>query len=72
MNGQAIDPMAEWQGMPEFNQEDINAFRSIIVHFDTQEALEEFSGLVKQKFTNKTKWIWYPKKQYESYGVVDV
>ena len=52
----------EWQGMPEFEQEDRRAFRSIIVHFENQNAVEEFARLINQTITNKTKSIWHPYK----------
>lgn len=57
-----IDPMAEWAGMPSFEQEDRTAYRSIIVHFENQEAVEEFARLVNQTITDKTKSIWHPYK----------
>lgn len=57
------DPMAEWQGMPEFHQEDKTAFKSIIVHFDSHDNVKNFAELVAQTITDKTKFIWYPKKE---------
>jgi hypothetical protein len=53
----------EWQGMPEFVQEDLQPFQSIIVHFEKREDLDEFSKLVDQKLTYKTRSIWYPKAE---------
>lgn len=63
MNGQAIDPMAEWQGMPEFEQEDKTAFQSIHVHFKNQEDVNSFSELIGQKLTEYTRSIWYPEAE---------
>ena len=52
----------EWTGMPEFNQDDKTSFRKIIVHFETQSDVDEFSRLVGQNLTNKTKSIWHPEQ----------
>ena len=51
----------EWQGMPEFDQKDKTAFRSIIVHFKDAGAVQEFSELINQSVTDKAKYIWFPE-----------
>ena len=51
----------EWQDMPEFVQEDLTPFQSIIIHFENKNDRNEFSELIKQKLTDKTKSIYYPK-----------
>lgn len=53
----------EWKGMPEFEMVDNAPSQSIIVNFQTKEDREEFSKLIDQKLTYKTKSVWYPKKQ---------
>ncbi|KKN56709.1 hypothetical protein LCGC14_0569380 [marine sediment metagenome] len=63
----------EWQGMPEFVQEDLT-LHSLVVHFQTKEDIEAFSKLVDQQITSKTKFIWYPKvtqEQLEKLRFVD-
>jgi hypothetical protein len=50
-----------WKGMPEFNQEENKPFKTIYVHFRTEEDYEEFAKLISQKLTKKTKSIWHPK-----------
>ncbi len=50
-----------WIGMPEFIQDDNKSFKSLIVNFDTEEDYNEFSKLINQKLTNKTKSIRFPK-----------
>ena len=50
----------EWQGMPDYDHKDLQSFRRMIVHFKTQEDVDAFSELVGQKFTDKTKSIWFP------------
>ena len=72
MSPQFIDYEKEWEGMPEYKQDDIKTFRSIIIHFDKQEDVDKFDKLLELKLTSKTRWSWYPKKEYESYGVVHV
>lgn len=58
-----LDPMAEWEGMPEFEQEDNTAWKSITVHFDSPDNMQNFAELIEQTITEKTKSIWYPKKE---------
>jgi hypothetical protein len=58
-----IDPTAEWQGMPEFEQEDKTAFQSIHVHFKTQADVEAFAELIVQKIGPKTRALWYPEAE---------
>jgi len=60
-----IDYQKEWQGMPEFEQEDLSAWKSITIHFDSMDNLQNFAELVGQTLTEKTKSIWYPKKERE-------
>ena len=66
--GEAVDPSAEWQGMPEFEQEDLSAFKSLTINFATQADVDAFSRLVEQAITDKTRSIWYPKAEIESYA----
>jgi hypothetical protein len=47
--------------MPEFVQEKQEPYAKIIVRFENKEDLEEFSKLINQKLTQKTKSIWHPE-----------
>ena len=58
-----LDPLKEWEGMPEYNQEDKTSFRQIKVHFNSNEDVEEFFKKIDQSFTDKTKSIWFPKQE---------
>jgi hypothetical protein len=58
----ANDPNKEWQGMPEFVQPDAMAFRSLIVNFADQEAVDEFARVIGQNLTDKTRSIWFPEQ----------
>jgi hypothetical protein len=61
-----IDPMDEWGGMPEFEQDDLLGVKSLTVHFETIADYDAFSALVGQKLTEKTKSIWYPRKEKQN------
>jgi len=57
-----FDALTEWEGMPEYNQADVRG-NQIVVHFQNDEDAEAFFQLVDQPHTDKTKYIWYPKKE---------
>jgi hypothetical protein len=61
-----IDYKKEWEGMPEFEQDDAGAAKSIKVHFRTLADYELFSELIEQNLTEKTISIWYPEKKPEN------
>ena len=74
LGGSPNDPNAEWQGMPEYEQDEAGSFKRIIVHFATQSHVDEFSKLISQSITEKTKFIWHPKLERENlkqYEIVD-
>ena len=50
----------EWQDMPEYVQEDKGAIKSIVVNFETAEHMKQFSELIGQNITFKTRGIFYP------------
>lgn len=50
-----------WQDMPEYKQEDKAPYKTIYVHFRTEEDYNEFAELIGQDLTEKTKTIWHPK-----------
>ena len=51
----------EWQGMPEFVQEDLSPFRSITVHFENRDDVRAFSKLIAQRIGPNVKWLWFPE-----------
>lgn len=55
-----------WVGMPEFNQPDKTAIKSVTVNFESKEDMLKFSKLVGQEVTSKTRSIWYPKVYEET------
>lgn len=62
------DANAEWQGMPEFDQQDRKAFRTIPVHFASQQDVDDFAALIKQAVTDKTRFVWFPQIEIETYA----
>lgn len=62
------DPQGEWQGMPEFEEEDLGGVRRIIVHFMTHDDVREFQELIGQGFSKKQKYIWHPKAEILTQG----
>lgn len=57
------DPAGEWEGMPEFENEDqMSKFRAI-VHFRNEEDMRAFEELVGQMIPTNTRAIWYPKAE---------
>jgi hypothetical protein len=57
------DPLAEWQGMPEFEQEDQTAYRSLHVHFADEAAVHDFMERIGQTFSDKARYIWHPRQE---------
>lgn len=60
-DGEGTDPEEEWNGMPECDNDDISAWRQVIVSFSCQDDIDKFAKLIGQKFTDKTNATWFPK-----------
>lgn len=50
----------DWDNMPEFVQDEKEAYAVIKVRIRNEEDLQEFIKLMDQNITPKTKSIWYP------------
>lgn len=51
----------EWQGMPEFDAaHDARAFKSVMVHFQHQKAMDNFLAATGAEMTMSTKYLWFP------------
>lgn len=61
-------PESLWEGMPEFEQEDKEAYQSIHIHFKTKDDVEEFARLVNQTITERTRYLWFPYIEIERYA----
>lgn len=68
--GELIDEAwkKEWQGMPEFVQEDLEPKYQIIVSFEDLPALLAFGELLDKKFTENTRSIWFPEAEIGRYA----
>lgn len=53
-----------WKNMPEFKQNKIKEYASVIIRFENESDLIEFSKIINQKLTKKTKSIWFPFKSH--------
>lgn len=65
-NVEPFDPENEWDGMPDFEQDDASPVRTIHVHFETAEAVNDFARRLEQEVTEKTKFIYHPKVEREN------
>ncbi len=63
--GPPTNPQDEWQGMPEFEQEDAESFDFIKVHFRNQADRESFLEMMGENRDRK-KSIWYPVMDYQT------
>lgn len=59
------DAFDEWQDMPEFDNDNLDYFRSVKVHFDNQQDVDEFAAKTGLKITEVTKSIRYPENKPE-------
>ena len=50
----------EWEGMPEFEQDDTGPYRTLQIHFRGENDISEFKELISQDFTDKAKSVWFP------------
>lgn len=62
--GQEVDYKELWQGMPEFEQDNLEG-RKIIIHFENEFFLSDFIEKTGLKITDKTRSIWYPERPEE-------
>lgn len=57
-----------WKGMPEFDQQDKTAFRSIVVHFKDEDAVREFVEKLGVDVSAKARFLWYPRIEIERFA----
>jgi hypothetical protein len=66
-----FDWQKEWQGMPEFVQENLQEIHSITVHFVNIEDMKQFSELVGKNITFTTKSMLFPVTKTEKKVWID-
>ena len=63
VEGETVDPAAEWQGMPEFVQpKEGEPAATIEVKFYSLDDIKAFAAALKQDVRITTKSIWYPDR----------
>jgi hypothetical protein len=72
LSGKDFEPEREWQDMPEFVQPASRAFRSIHVHFNSEEDVLEFAKRLVVHVTDKTRWLWFPPGSHEQDKTADL
>ena len=53
--------------MPEFNNEQLDPYKTIKIHFNTKDDYINFAKLLKQNLTKDTRSIWYPELKKETF-----
>jgi hypothetical protein len=57
-----IDYDELWQGLPEYSDNVEKPFKSVVIHFKTEEDFKKFNKITAIGMTSKTRSTWYPKK----------
>lgn len=57
-----VGPEDAWGGMPEFEQKDEQGFRTIVIHFIDEAAVEKFIEVTGLHVSDKARYLWYPEK----------
>lgn len=62
---QEVDADVEWaeSGMPACDNEDLKAYRQILVSFECDEDVDEFARRLDFKLTPKTRASWFPRHE---------
>lgn len=53
--------LAEWAGMPEYEQQNLTPHRTIFVHFKNDADVEAFGKAIGQALSPRTKSVWFPE-----------
>tara|TARA_R100000697_G_scaffold70251_1_gene82681 strand:- start:6257 stop:6901 length:645 start_codon:yes stop_codon:yes gene_type:complete len=56
----ASEAFEEWNEMPTFEHDNNKPYRTLYVHFYTEEQVQKFSKLIDQPITEKTKYLYIP------------
>lgn len=60
-----MDAAAEWAGMPQYANEDKQAFHQIVCHFKDQAALDAFAKAIGKAATTSTRFLHFPEVEIE-------
>lgn len=61
-----VDAMKEWEGMPHYEQNERENFRSLTVHFENQEAVDAFCAALNVELSAKGKTLYLPPRERET------
>lgn len=54
----------EYYGMPKYSPKHLNRYKRLVVHFDNDEAIQEFRNRIGDtQITDYSEYIWYPEKR---------
>ncbi len=51
----------EWEGMPEFEQEQQRPYATLVVRFRTDDDLRRFAELIGQRLNRNSQATWFPE-----------
>ena len=57
--------MKVWKNMPEFNHDDKTPYKRIVINFETKKDVDAFFKLIKQEYTDKTRYVNIPKRKQQ-------
>ena len=60
-----LDQMKEWKNMPEFSHDDKTPYKRIVINFETKKDVDAFFKLIKQEYTDKTRYVNIPKRKQQ-------
>jgi len=64
-----FDAVAEWQGMPEYENDDLRPIKQVVVSFATEDAVREFARLVGGAISpGGSTSIWFPLREKRDFG----
>lgn len=53
----------EWQDMPNYAHSDLQPWRTILLHFASEDDVQSFCELIGQQVSPTTKFLWHPKAE---------
>lgn len=61
---------SHWEEMPEFKHTFEEPYKTINIEFDNDQDVQRFSDIIDIDLTDKTKSLWYPKRDDDDYSSV--
>jgi len=67
-DGEPNDPAEQWEGMPEYQHNDLTPYHTVHVHFTCDEDIAAFAELMGQRCDSGTKYLWHPRQEHEKHA----